>query len=136
MSGIRLAIEWAFVFILMTFSFLKKGRIHLLSPLFLTIFVTFFALLSPLGKVITTVSSLKITKDALFLGLHKSAILIGMVFLSQTIVSYKISFPGRAGDFLRLLFFYYDKLTSQALSFAKGHIIEQIDQKLLSLWNQ
>ena len=135
MSGLRLALEWALVFILMTLVFLRKHRIHLLSPVILTFFITFFALLSPTGKVLTTVSSFKITQDSLFLGLHKSAVLVGIVFLSQTIVSYKLSLPGRIGVFLHQIFFYYDRLASPKIYLTKGHVIEQIDEKLLSLWN-
>lgn len=134
MSTVRIALEWAVVLLLMLLAFLRKGKIRLLPAFFLTFFITFFTLFSPAGKILTTISSFKVTQDALLLGLHKSAVLTGMIFLSQTIVSYHIHLPGRAGEFLHLLFSYYEKLTSQRLSFTKGTIIQKIDEKLLSLW--
>ena len=132
----RLLVEWGIVFVLMAISFVRRKKIRVLPSLILTIFVTFFALLSPVGKVLTTISSFRITEGALYIGLHKSAVLVGMVFLSQTIVSYKIQFPGRLGIFVNEVFFLFNQLTSQRISFQKGHIISQIDEALLRVWQR
>ena len=134
MSGLRIGIEWSIVFVLMVLAFIRKKRIRLLPSLFLTVFITFFALLSPTGKVLTTISSFKITQEALFFGLHKSAVLVGMVFISQTIVSYKIRLPGTIGAFVAQVFSYFEQFTEKRLSFHKHSVIEQIDEALLSLW--
>lgn len=134
MTTKRLLVEWGIVFALMILAFARRKKIRLLPSILLTLCVTFFALLSPAGKVLTTVSSFRVTQDALFLGLHKSAVLVGMVFLSQTIVSYKIKFPGRFGNFINSVFFYFNRLTLQRISFKKGRIIAQIDENLQFVW--
>lgn len=134
MSGFRLATEWFIVFLVMMLCFVKKRHIRPFFSLFLVIFVTLFALLSPAGKILITVRSFKITQDALFLGLHKSAVLIGMVYISKTIVSYRIRLPGALGAFIRDIFSYYAQFTSQPLSIKKGNLINMLDTILLSVW--
>ena len=88
-----------------------------------------------MGKVLTTVSSFRITQGALFNGLHKSAVLVGMVFLSQTIVSYNIHIPGKAGAWVQRVFFWFNQLTAQRISFKKGTVIAQIDAILFAVQN-
>ena len=134
MSALSVGIAWGAVLVLMALAFIRRKRIRLLPSLGLTFFITVFSLLSPVGKVLFTFHSLKITQDALFLGLYKSAILVGMVFLSQTIVSWNISFPGTPGKFIRSVTLYFERLTARRISFKKGSIISQIDEILLSAW--
>src|SRR5574344_1079487 len=79
---------WSLVLVFFVLSSIKKRKISKVLPsVFITITVTFFALLSPYGKVLFKIVSWRITQDALISGLHRSAILVGMVFLSQCAVS-------------------------------------------------
>ena len=136
MSAKKLCITWTIVFLLMLASFVRRKKIRILPSVLLTACVTFFALLSPLGKTLTIIRSFRITQDALFIGLQKSAVLVGMVFFSQTIVSYNIMLPGKAGRLIADVLFWFNQLTSQRISFKKGHIIAQIDETLCALWEQ
>lgn len=131
MTTKRLLVEWTLVFLLMAVAFVRRKKIRIMPIILLTISVTFFALFAPMGKVLTTVRSFRITQGALFTGLHKSAVLVGMVFLSQTIVSCNIHLPGTLGAFVSDVFFWFNTLTSRRISFKKGHLIEQIDAFLL-----
>ena len=136
MNAKKLCISWAIVFLLMLASFVRRKKIRIVPSLLLTACVTFFALLSPLGKTLTIIRSFRITQDALFICLHKSAVLVGMVFFSQTIVSYNITLPGKAGRLIADVLFWLNQLTTQRISFKKGHIIAQIDEILCNLWKQ
>lgn len=136
MNAKKLCITWAIVFLLMLISFIRRKKIRILPSVLLTVCVTFFALLSPSGKTLTIIRSFRITQDALFVGLQKSAVLVGMVFFSQTIVSCNISLPGKAGRLIADVLFWFNQLTAQRISFKKGHIIAQIDEMLCALWEQ
>ena len=136
MSAKKLCITWAIVFLLMLASFVRRKKIRIVPSVLLTACVTFFTLLSPLGKTLTIIRSFRITQDALFIGLQKSAVLVGMVFFSQTIVSYNITLPGKAGRLIADVLFWFNQLTVQRISFKKGHIIAQIDEILCNLWKQ
>ena len=125
-----IAIEWIIVALLALLAAIRRKRIRLLTPILVTAGVTFFALLTPAGKILLYVYSFPITEGALIEGLHKSAILIGMVFLSQLFVSRRIKLPGKAGAFLKQMFSDFDSLTSKRLSFKKGQIIASLDQRL------
>ncbi len=126
----RIAIEWTLVALLALIAALRKKKLRLLTPLLVTGAVTFFALLTPAGKVLIYVYSFPITELALIQGLHKSAILNGMVFFSQIIVSKKIHLPGKAGAFLQEIFADFENLSSKSLPLKKGHFISSLDQRL------
>ena len=136
MSAKKLCLSWAIVLLLMLVSFVRRKKIRIMPSVLLTASVTFFALLSPVGKTLLTIRSFRITQDALFIGLQKSAVLVGMVFLSQTIVRYTITLPGAAGRFVSDVLFWFNQLTAQRISFKKGHFIAQIDEALCAVWEQ
>jgi uncharacterized membrane protein len=112
----------------------KHGKVKVLPSVFMTLFVTFFALLSPYGKVIFSIGAFHITQDALLIGLHRSGILTGMVFLSQFAISPRMELPGKAGVFLQNMFTIFDSLTAKRISFRRGHVIESLDARLSELW--
>ena len=140
---------WADVLLFMLLNALKKGHIRLLPALIILISVVFFNLLAPSGLVLFSVFSFKVTQGALFTGLRKSGILLGMVFISQYAVSRTLYLPGRFGGFLSLVFWYFDKLSEKdksapaavksklkkTFSFAAVRaLFEKIDNKLLSVF--
>ncbi|MCK9169995.1 MAG: Gx transporter family protein [Treponema sp.] len=114
--------------------FKRGGKVKLLPSLFMTLGVTFFALLTPYGKVLFSFGSFRITQDALVTGLRKSGILAGMVFLSQFAVSPRLNLPGRIGRFLGSVFAVFNGFTAQRIEFRRGHVIEALDSRLLELW--
>lgn len=133
MSALRVCVAWAIVVVLVLVALVRRKKIRVLPSVLLTVCITFFSLLSPWGKVLFQAGTFRITQGALFVGLHKSAVLVGMVFLSQVIVSLPIAFPGAVGRCVSEIFFWFNQLTAQRISFKKGHLIEQIDEKLLAL---
>jgi uncharacterized membrane protein len=112
----------------------KHGKVKILPSVFMTLFVTFFALLSPYGRVLFSIGAFHITWDALLTGLHRGGILTGMVFLSQFAISPRMELPGKAGVFLGSMFTTFDALTEKRISFRRGHVIGALDARLLELW--
>lgn len=129
-------ILWLFVILFFIVASIKRKKIKILPSILVTLTVTFFALLSPYGKVILTIGSLKITLDSLNLGLKRSGILVGMVFLSQVIISPKIKLPGKAGKFLKQVFYWLEKLTEVRIKFKPKMLIETLDNRLCEIWEK
>lgn len=129
------ALLWIIAGVFFILALLRRGSVRILPSILITLCVTFFALLSPYGKILITFGSFRITEDALLNGLHRSAILTGMVFISQFAVSPKLKLPGKAGIFLSQTFCWLDKLTSKKISFKPGTIIKSIDDRLYEIWN-
>ena len=135
-SGImRVCIVWIFTaaFFIMT-AIKKRGRIKVLPSVFMTIGITFFALLAPSGRVLLSLGKFRITLDSLLVGLHKSGVLTGMVFLSQFAISPHLHLPGKAGVFLGQMFTTFDALTEKRLRFSRGRVIAALDSRLNELW--
>ena len=134
-DGIRVCVAWCCVVVFFCMVAIKKrGNVKLLPSVFMTLGITFFALLTPSGKVLFAVGRFRVTYEALLLGLRKSAVIVGMVFLSQFAIDPRLALPGKAGAFLNKMFAVFDALTSRRLRFKKGHIIEALDAHLMELW--
>lgn len=129
-------ILWLFVILFFILASIKRKKVKILPSILVTLTVTFFALLSPYGKVLLTLGSFKITSDSLILGLRRSGILVGMVFLSQIIINPKIKLPGKLGKFLKQVFYWLEKLTEVRLKFKPKMIIETLDNRLCEIWEE
>ena len=128
-------ILWAIAGFFLLLSLLRRGKVRILPSIIITAGIVALALLSPSGKVLFSFKALKITDGALNNGLHRSAVLCGMVFLSQFSVSPKLHFPGKIGFFFGQMFKYFDQLTAVHISLKPGSIISSIDERLLEIWN-
>ncbi len=133
---ISIIILWGFVILFFILASTKRKKIKILPSIFVTLTIVFFAVLSQHGKVLLTFGSFRITYDSLLLGLRRSGILVGMVFLSQIVISPKLKLPGKAGNFLKLVFLWLEELTNVRLNFKPGHIVETIDERLCEIWRQ
>ena len=129
-------IIWGFTLIFFLIAKFKKIKINILSSLMILIFVTFFALLSPAGKVLIKLGFFKITQESLLLGLNRSGILIGMVIFSRTIVSLTKEKSNFLKNKLTEVFKYLDLLTSKKIKFKKGSFIKSIDEILCEAWEK
>ena len=130
---------WFFVLIFFILACVRCRRVRVVPSLVIIISVTFFALLSPSGEVLLTLGRLKVTLDSLLLGLRRSGILVGMVFLSRALISPQnndsfLKHFGKAGNKLTEVFFWLNLLTEKKFSFKKSLIIQQIDERLLEIW--
>lgn len=122
----------AAIFLVMTL-IKKHGKVRILPSVFLTIFITLFALLTPNGKILYSIGNFRITEEALLTGLQKSARLVGMVFLSQFAISPRLNLPGKLGKFLHEVFAIFDSFTAEKIQFKRGKIISSLDSRLCEL---
>ncbi len=129
-------ILWSIALAFFVLSLLRRGKIRILPSIIITAGIVALALLSPSGKILFSAGAVKITDGALNNGLHRSAVLCGMVFLSQFAVSPKLHFPGKIGFFFGQMFKYFDKLTAVHVSLKPGNIISSIDEHLIEIWNE
>lgn len=112
---------------------IKKGRVKLLPSIIIVLSVTFFALLTPVGKVLFRIGGWKITQTSLEMGLHRSGFLVGMVFISQCAVDKSLRLPGKAGAFVAGVFYYFDLLVSEKIKFSRKNLVKSIDERLLKI---
>ena len=108
-----LAYLWADIALFIALNLLKKGGIRILPPLIICVSVVFFNLFTPEGLVLFSLGKFKVTLGAVQNGLHKSGVLLAMVFVSQYAVSRDLNLPGKAGGFLSRVFYYFDALSEQ-----------------------
>lgn len=132
---------WLFALAFFVIARIRRKRARVLPSLLIVIFVTFSTLLSPSGEVLATVGSFRITLGSLLLGLRRSGILIGTVFLSRSLVPLHKEIPprqrfGRLGNSLTEIFHYLNLLTEQKIPLKRGHIIEAIDRRLCEIWGE
>ena len=104
-------------------AYLRKKRVKLLPSFFVTISLVFFSLLSPFGKILFSFGKFTITEGALILGLKKSFVLCGMVFISQIATSFELKIKGNFGKMISGVFYWFNIFSS----------IEKEDRKKMGL---
>lgn len=114
------------------FSLLSGMKVKIMPNLILFSSLILINLLVPQGEVLFELSYIIITKDALFNGIEKSSLLIGLLYLSKNISFSNIKIPGRPGIIIRDAFYYFNQLSSGD-RIKPVKILEQIDQKLVEL---
>ena len=138
---ISTAILWFFVILTFFFAFFKCKKIRFFPSFLIFVSVTFFSLLFPSGEILLSFGSFKITFDSLILGLRRSGILVGTVFLSRIVVFYisrkNISDKtGKIKNKLTEVLYFFNLLTENKISLKKGNIIKNIDERLLVIWKE
>lgn len=121
-------------FILMIiFAFIRKKRVKILPSFFITLSLVFFSLLSPFGKVWFSIGNFTITEGAFLLGLKKSFVLCGMVFISQIATSFEFNIKGNFGKMISEVFYWFSifsDFSKKAKSESKLQINEKKKSKL------
>ena len=97
--------------------------------------VTFFHLLTPLGRVLMEIGPLRVTEGALIRGLNRGLGLLGMVFLSVAAVRPEVKLPGRFGSLLSRTFFYFDLVIESKEKLSRRDFFGSLDQLLLSCFD-
>ena len=110
------------------FAFIRKKRVKLLPSFFITLSLVFFSLLSPFGKVWFSIGNFTITEGAFLLGLKKSFMLCGMVFISQIATSFEFNIKGNFGKMISEVFYWFS-IFSDFSKKAKSESKLQIDEK-------
>ncbi|MCR5725436.1 MAG: hypothetical protein K6G80_10160 [Treponema sp.] len=131
-----LYVQWAVVAVFLGISLASRKNAHLLRAVIVVLSVTFFSVLTPSGKVLARVGMIRVTDGAVAEGLHRSAVLIGMVFFSKSVASPSITrhIGGVAGRFLSDMFHWMEALSEQHISLKKEKVMQSIDEALLSIW--
>ncbi len=129
------AFTWAICFLFMFLVILKKKSIKLLPSIIIFLSIVFFNLLTPSGKIVFTIGSIKITEGALLFGLQRAGILLSMVFISQYAISKNLHIKGTVGIFINNMFYYFDKLTEHKSKFTIKKPFESIDSILIEVYN-
>ena len=117
------------------FAFIRKKRVKILPSFFITLSLVFFSLLSPFGKVWFSIGNFTITEGAFLLGLKKSFVLCGMVFISQIATSFEFNIKGNFGKMISEVFYWFSifsDFSKKAKSESK-HLIDEKKKSKLSL---
>lgn len=93
--------------------------------------ITFFHLLSPVGRVLAEIGPLVITVGALEQGLLKGAGIVGLVFASLFAVRQDLRLPGTLGGLLGKLFHYFELILEAKSRVNARHLVESLDAILL-----
>ena len=120
-------------FLMIIFAFIRKKRVKILPSFFITLSLVFFSLLSPFGKVWFSIGNFTITEGAFLLGLKKSFVLCGMVFISQIATSFEINIKGNFGKMISEVFYWFSifsDFSKKAKSESKLQINEKKKSKL------
>lgn len=115
------------------FAFIRKKRVKILPSFFITLSLVFFSLLSPFGKVWFSIGNFTITEGAFLLGLKKSFVLCGMVFISQIATSFEFNIKGNFGKMISEVFYWFSifsDFSKKAKSESKLQINENKKSKL------
>ncbi|MCK9286660.1 MAG: hypothetical protein PHU24_01660 [Sphaerochaetaceae bacterium] len=112
---------------------LLSGRKFKLLPNLMILFAVVVAnIFQPNGKLLFSILGYPITSGAILIGLHKSFLLIGLLYLSQYMVSGNPAFPGKLGNLIAQQFYYFDLIRNRWSSLDKRHPIEALDSLLIS----
>ncbi|MGM0432386.1 MAG: Gx transporter family protein [Spirochaetota bacterium] len=111
-------------------------RIRVLPGLIMTVSIVLANLLQANGLVLFTIGDFSVTAGALRIGLDKALTLIGLIYLSQYMVSRRPKLPGRFGQIISLQLYYFEQITERWRSLEKGGLIARLDSLLFQLEGQ
>ncbi len=158
-----LLFKWVQVFLFITAAFASGKRIRLLPSLIMTAGIVAANLLTPTGEVVFQIADFPLTSGAFSNGLDKSALIIGMIYISKFAVSSGLRLPGGRKNILSLVFYYFEKIMegeqgssaktemnalcsdknktgrinrkSVSVKFSLDQLIKKIDRKIISVYN-
>lgn len=93
--------------------------------------ITFFNLLTPVGRVMAELGPLVVTEGALTQGLTKGVGIVGLVFISLFSVSPDLKLPGTLGGLLGRVFFYFERILEGKKQVRARHLVDSLDTILL-----
>jgi hypothetical protein len=118
------------ILLFFSLSLFRRGRAAVLSPFLILCFITFFNLFTPYGKILLRIGSFAVTDGALFQGLRRAEVLVGMVYLSQFALDPRISLAGGAGKFLSQMFAAFNRITAEKIPLNPRQILVAVDNRL------
>lgn len=96
--------------------------------------ITFFNLLTPVGRVLFEIGPLPVTAGALEQGLLKGLAIVGLVFISLFAVRPDLQLPGTLGGVLGRLFFYFERVLDTRKRVSARRLVASVDEILLELY--
>ncbi len=108
-------------------------KIKPLPGFLLLISVVLANLLQRNGLVLFSVGGFPVTAGALRIGLDKAFTLIGLIYLSQFMISRRPRLPGRFGRIISLQLYYFEQITEKWRTIKKGGITARLDALLYQL---
>lgn len=109
-----------------------RRSMRILPPLMILISVTLANLIQVNGLQLFTLFGLPITAGSLVIGVRKALTLIGLLYLSQFMIAGQPQLPGTLGRLLSLQFTYFDQITRRWKELDKSHLMQALDNLLLS----
>ena len=125
-------IRLVFVILIITLNLISGRNFRLFPNIVLTAGVILANLYPPGGRIYFSLGPFYFTQEAVMLGIKKSLLLIGSVYISRFSVRRELIFPGKTGALLYRTFFYFEKFTELRLD-VKSDIIMQIDSRLIEI---
>lgn len=123
----------ALLFIIL--SIVQGKRFRLLPNLIMAAGITAANLITAHGRVLLEIGNFHITAGALESGAAKSALIIGLIYISRVSVRKGLQLPGRLGSMLSLVFYYFEKFT-EGRRIEPKNIVRQLDDRLIELTNE
>ncbi|MFW5689233.1 MAG: hypothetical protein ACOC1U_06660 [Spirochaetota bacterium] len=96
--------------------------------------ITFFNLLTPVGRVLVEIGPLPVTEGALGQGLLKGLAIVGLVFISLFAVRPDLRLPGTFGGILARLFFYFERVLETRRRVSAARLVGSVDEILMELY--
>jgi len=126
-----------FLKIILTLAFIilasaRGKKFRLMPNLLMALGITAANLLTPYGRVLIEIGSFSITTGALESGIDKAALIIGLIYISRSSIRKGLSFPGRLGSLISLVFYYFERIT-EGEKLQRKNLMARLDQKLCSL---
>ena len=105
-------------------------RIKWLYFVMMVVTITFFNLLTPIGRVLYRLGPITITAGALEQGVMKGLTIVGLVFISLFSIRPSLRLPGRLGGLIGRVFFYYERILDGKRRVQVRNLIPSIDSAL------
>lgn len=121
------------VIFIMVIAVMKGRKIKPVPVIVVLTSVVLMNLLQVNGKVLFTIGSFSVTLGALKIGLDKALTLIGMLYVSQYMVSGKPKLPGKFGQLLSKQFLFFEHIVTSWKRPERGKFIESLDTVLEEL---
>lgn len=128
----NLLLKWLQVSLFVCLSAAAGKRVRILPNVIMVGGIVAANLLTPVGRVLWSLGGWRITLGALENGLHRAALLIGMIYISRFSIRRGFSLPGRVGGLLSLVFFYLERIL-QGERLSRGNLIEKVDERIIAV---
>ena len=129
---------WAKLGLVVLFGFMAVmagKRIRFGYYIILTASITFFHILTPLGRILFEIGPLRVTSGALGTGVMKGLTLCGLIFISLFSVSGKLRLPGKLGGLLARTFYFFEEILEGKTRISPRDFIGSLDRVLIQLFH-